>query len=356
MKITPLHIGELKISIPIIQGGMGVGVSRSSLAGAVSLAGGMGVISGVQIGFNEPDFETNCKVANLRALRNEIRKAKEISNNGIIGVNLMVAMNNYKENAEVCVEEGVDAIISGAGLPTELPSIVKGSKTKAIPIVSSAKAASVIIKMWEKRHAYIPDAVIVEGPEAGGHLGFHPEELLGEVHPDLHQIIKEVKEAVKPYEEKYNKKISVVGAGGIFSGKDIVDCIKAGADGVQMATRFVATNECDADIKYKQAYINSVKDEIKIIKSPVGMPGRAIENEFIEKVQQGNIPVKKCYSCLKTCDPKTTPYCISRALIEAVKGNISEGLIFTGSNAYKVDKILSVKELMEQLQKEIEAE
>lgn len=354
MKLPPLKIGELIIDVPIIQGGMGVGVSRSGLASAVANEGGVGIISGVQIGFNEPDFETNTKEANVRALKKEIRRAKSLSSKGVIGVNLMVAMIGYKEMTSAAVGEGIDLIISGAGLPTELPKLVEGSNTKIAPIVSSGKAASVITKLWDHRFSRIPDLVVVEGPEAGGHLGFSNEVLASEDKPKLIDIVKEVIEILKPYEEKYGKTIPVVGAGGIFTGEDIAKLINIGAAGVQMATRFVATEECDADIKYKMTYINSSKEDIRIVKSPVGMPGRAIQNEFLYRLEDSNIPVTKCYNCLKPCNPAVTPYCISKALIEAVKGNTKDGLIFTGSNAYKLNKITTVKELIKELVSEAE--
>jgi nitronate monooxygenase len=354
MKLPPLVIGELVAAVPIIQGGMGVGVSRSKLASAVANEGGIGVISSAQIGFEEPDFESNNKEANTRAMKKEIRKARELSPKGIIAVNIMVAMNNYKEMVQTVVDEGIDLIISGAGLPTELPSLVKGSKTKIAPIVSSGKAAMVISKLWDHKYSRIPDLIVVEGPEAGGHLGYSLEQLNPEDKPDLVDIVKEVIKAIKPYEEKYNTNIPVVAAGGVYSGSDIVKFIQAGAAGVQMATRFVATEECDADINYKMAYVNSTKEDIEIVKSPVGMPGRAIHNAFLEKLQDGRIAPKKCYNCLKPCEPAVTPYCISKALIEAVKGNIDEGLIFSGSSAYRLDKIVTVKELINELVREAE--
>ena len=354
MKLPTLTIGELIASVPIIQGGMGIGVSRSGLASAVANEGGIGIISGAQIGFTEPDFERNSLAANLRALRSEIRKARELSPNGILGVNLMVAMNHYKELAVAAVEEKVNLIISGAGLPKDLPEFVKGTKTKIAPIVSSGKAAQLISKLWDRKYNHVPDLVIVEGPEAGGHLGFSLEELTQEKRPNLEQIVQEVKESILPFQEKYNKEIPVIAAGGIFDGNDIAKYMKLGASGVQMATRFVATEECDADIRFKEAYVNSTEKDISFVKSPVGMPGRAIINTFTERTEAGRIPVNKCYDCLLPCDPKTTPYCISKALIEAVKGNLEQGLVFTGSNAYRIKEIVSVKTLMQQLVREAE--
>lgn len=354
MRLPALKIGELVARVPIIQGGMGIGISRSHLASAVANEGGIGIISGVQIGFEQPDFETNNLEANIRALIDEIKKARKLSPNGILGVNLMAAMNNYKQMVKAALEAKIDIIVSGAGLPKELPELIKGTKTKIAPIVSSAKAASVISRLWDKRYNYAPDMVIVEGPDAGGHLGFTESQLTGDIKPSLKEIVKEVIEAIKPFSEKYNKDIPVIAAGGIFSGNDIAEFIRLGASGVQMATRFVATYECDAAMNYKIAYINARKEDIEIIKSPVGMPGRAIRNSFIKSIEKSRIPAKKCYDCLKTCDRKTTPYCISKALIEAVKGNMDDALVFVGSNVYKVDKLVSVSELMGQLVRDAE--
>ncbi len=349
MKIPALKLGDLVASVPIIQGAMGVGVSLSNLASGVANEGGIGMISGVQIGYDEPDFEKNNGEANVRALRKHIQKARELSPKGILGVNLLTAINNYKEMTKAAVEEKIDLIVSGAGLPKDLPEFIKGSKTKIAPIVSSGKAATLISKLWDRRFSYIPDLIIVEGPDAGGHLGFSLDELKSETKPKLKERVMEVIQAVKPFEEKYNKKIPVVAAGGIFNGKDIAEYIKLGAAGVQMGTRFVATHECDADIKFKEAYINSKEGQVQIVQSPVGMPGRAIRNKLVEKVESARIPVTKCYNCLKPCNPKETPYCISGALINAVKGELEQGLIFAGSNAHRINKIVSTKELIREL-------
>jgi len=354
MKLSSLKIGDLTAKIPIIQGGMGIGVSGYKLASAVANEGAVGVISGVQIGYREPDFETNTLEANVRAMKKEIAKAREISPEGILGVNLMVAITHYDEMVQACVEAGADLIISGAGLPMHLPKLVEGSNVKIAPIVSSGKAATLIIKNWTKKYSRLPDLVVVEGPEAGGHLGFKREELDEDTKRPLEEIVTEVIEAVSVFEKEFGKEIPVVAAGGVYSGEDIARFIKLGAAGVQMGTRFVATEECDADIKYKMAYLDAKKDDIKIIISPVGMPGRAVRNELIKKVEGGRIPPRKCYNCIKKCNPKDTPYCISNALIAAVKGNIDEGLIFVGSNAYRLDKITTVKELINELVTEAE--
>lgn len=349
MNLPQIKIGGKVTKFPIIQGGMGVGVSLSNLASSVANCGGIGVISGVQIGFREADFETNCNEANERALAKEIRKARELSPDGILGVNLMVAIRNYKEMVMIAVKEKIDLIISGAGLPSELPSLVKGSDTKIAPIVSSGKAAAVITKLWTKRYDYLPDLVIVEGPKAGGHLGFSLEQLREEKLPQLSELIKDVIKALKPFEEQYGKKIPVVAAGGIFDNKDIEECLELGASGVQIGSRFVATHECDASNEFKMAYVNSKEEDIDIILSPVGMPGQALINPFIARIREENEKVSKCYRCLSPCNPATTPYCISKALITSVKGDVDNGLVFIGKNGFKVDKITSVKELINEL-------
>lgn len=355
MKLPTLKIGDITVKVPIIQGAMGIGVSMSRLAAAVANEGGIGVISGAQTGLMEPDFRINNNSANINGLIKEIRKARELSPNGIIGVNfLTAAVNNYVELVTAAVKEKVDLIISGAGLPKNLPELVKNSTTKIAPIVSSGKAAATISKIWDRNYNYLPDAIIVEGPEAGGHLGFHMEELLENKSQHLLDILKDVLEAIKPFEAKYNRKIPVIAAGGIFSGKDIADALHSGASGVQIATRFVATDECDAHINFKKAYVEAKKEDLRIIKSPVGLPGRAIYNTFVEKAEKGLHKIKKCYRCLSTCDPQTTPYCITDALIDSVTGDTENGLVFAGSNVYRIDKITTVKELMKELISEAE--
>lgn len=352
MNFNSLKIGNLIAPIPIIQGGMGVGVSSSNLAAAVAKAGGIGIISAAQLGYKEDDFEKNPLEANLRALKKHIALAKSKAVNGIIGINAMVATNNYEEHIKTAIEAGVDLIISGAGLPTMLPKIVKGSSVKIAPIVSSLKAAKVILKLWDKHDNIAPDLVVIEGPKAGGHLGFKVEELEDE-NIDFDKSVVDIINETKKYAEKYNKEIPVVVAGGVFDGYDIAKYLKLGASGVQMATRFVATEECDASDEFKNAYINCKKEDIQIVKSPVGMPGRAISNPFVKKAHTEGEKVTHCYNCLTPCNPATTPYCISKALINAVNGNIDAGLIFCGENASRITKITTVKELMDELVSEI---
>lgn len=354
MNLTPLKIGNLVARLPIIQGGMGVGVSLSGLASAVTNAGGIGIISSAQIGFKENDFDKNPLEANLRALKKHIKLAKEKCNNGIIGVNVMVATKEYAEYIKTAVESGIDLIISGAGMPTMLPKLTKGYNVKIAPIVSSLKAAKVILKLWDKHDNVTPDMIVVEGPKAGGHLGFKKDEI-ETANESFDNTIVDIVNHVKEYEEKYEKKIPVIVAGGIFDGSDIAKYLNLGASGVQMATRFVATHECDASLEFKKAYVNAGKDEVGIVSSPVGMPGRAILNPFVNKTKEGPIKVDKCFRCLTPCDPKTTPYCITKALINSVNGDIDNGLIFCGENVSKIKEITSVKSLMTELENEIKA-
>ena len=352
MDFNPLKIGNLIARIPIIQGGMGIGVSSSGLASAVASEGGIGIISAAQLGYNEPDFDKNPLAANLNALKKHIQLAKSNCPSGIIGINVMAATNYYKEHVEAAIEAGIDLIISGAGLPTMLPKIVKGTNVKIAPIVSSLKAAKIILKLWDRHDNITPDLVVIEGPKAGGHLGFKLTEL-EDKNLDFDKRVTDIISEVKKYSDKYNKEIPVVVAGGIFDGKDIAHYLNLGASGVQMATRFVVTKECDASQEFKDAYINCTSEDIQIVKSPVGMPGRAIRNKFIKENSSENCKVTHCYNCLEPCNPASTPYCISRALINAVNGNIDDGLIFCGENASRLTKMTTVKELMNELVEEI---
>lgn len=368
MVYKPLLIGELVAPVPIVQGGMGVGISLGRLAGTVAACGGVGMISSAQIGFREPDFEKDPKSCNLRAMKNEYEKAREIADKapsqaGIIGFNIMVALRHYEEYVRRAVEIGAELIVSGAGLPTELPAYVKGSATKIAPIVSSDKSAKVILKYWDRKHKRTADMVVIEGPLAGGHLGFSKEELekymevpsqdafLGESGTEKYaQEIKAICATVKEYEDKYGCPIPVVVAGGIDTAEEMKRIMDLGVQGVQVASRFVTTEECDADIAYKMAYIKATKDDIQIVKSPVGMPGRAIMNSFMKRVMSGeHILPGKCLGCLRNCNPKEIPYCITEALVHAAKGEVDEALLFCGANAYKAQKLETVKEVMDSL-------
>jgi nitronate monooxygenase len=347
-----LKIGELTARIPIIQGGMGVGISLSRLASAVADCGGIGVISAAGIGMLEKDFARNFLEANLRALRNEIRKAKE-KTKGILGVNIMVAMSNFAEMVKTAIEEKIDIIFAGAGLPLSLPSFLGEERgTKLVPIVSSARAIGLIAKKWIKKYDYVPDAVVVEGPMAGGHLGFSNEQLTNSEFA-LERLVVEVADEVKKIEDETGKSIPVIAGGGLYTGDDIYRITRIGASGVQMATRFVTTDECDASDDFKKSYISCKKEDIVIINSPVGMPGRAIINDFLRDVEKGLKKPYKCpFHCIETCDFKKSPYCIALALMNAKMGKFEHGFAFAGVNAHRANEIIPVEKLMKTLAQE----
>jgi len=346
--LKSLVIGDITARIPVIQGGMGVGISLSGLAAAVANAGGIGVIAAAGIGLLEPDGFKDFLGANIRALQREIRKARTLTK-GVLGVNIMVALTNFADMVRTAIEEKIDIIFAGAGLPMNLPEYLHGSTTKLVPIVSSARAAALLAKRWLEKYHYVPDAFVVEGPMAGGHLGFKEEQLKDPAFA-LEKIVPEVLQAVRPFEEKTGRKIPVIAGGGVYTGADIRKYIEMGASGVQMATRFVATYECDASIKFKNAYIKARKEDLRIIKSPVGMPGRAITNAFLDDVEQGKKKPFTCpYHCIITCDIEKAPYCISLALLNAQKGNLENGFAFSGANVGRVEKIVSVQDLMNEL-------
>jgi NAD(P)H-dependent flavin oxidoreductase YrpB (nitropropane dioxygenase family) len=350
-RMPEMRIGNRIVKLPIVQGGMGVGISLSGLASAVANEGGIGVIAANSIGMLDPDYYAKNRDANAIALRKELRRARE-KTAGIIGVNIMVAVNDFNALLTVAMEEKADIVFLGAGLPVKGIPVedLRASGTMVVPIVSSARAAGIIFKSWAKKHNDIPDAVVVEGPKAGGHLGFKKDQI---ENPDfsLETILPEVVAEIKSYEIMFKRSIPVIAAGGVYTGKDIHNLFKLGASGVQMGTRFVATHECDADIKFKEAYVSCREDDIVIINSPVGLPGRAIKSSFFEDVAAGKEKLKCAWKCLKSCDIKTSRYCISLALDNARKGILEKGFAFAGSNAYRIDKILSVKDLLHELQK-----
>ena len=350
MSIHPLKIGNIEVSVPVIQGGMGVGISLGSLAGAVAKEGGIGVISAAQIGFREPDFDTNTKEANLRAIKKEYEKARAMAPEGIIGFNLMVAMRHYEAYVSAAIDAGADIIISGAGLPMTLPELVKKAKTMIAPIVSSLKSVQVIIKYWLKKYDRLPDMVVIEGPLAGGHLGFQARQLenIEELHYE--EEIRRIVDYVGECGGTHGKDIPVIVAGGIYTREDAEKSFALGASGVQMATRFVTTYECDASAAYKNTYIRAQKEDIAIVKSPVGMPGRALANSFVKRAAKERIPHKGCHNCIATCRPDQTPYCITEALIHAVEGNVEQGLVFCGANAYRAQRLEHVADIMKEFE------
>ena len=382
MQAAQLIIGDVEVEKPIIQGGMGVGISLSNLAGKVAACGGIGLISTAQIGFKEEIFNKKPHEANLLAIASELKRANEIAQGrGLIGCNIMVATKGYEDYVRASVAHGAEVIVSGAGLALDLPALIlegmtlrkglpsgeffakdKNTVTKYAPIVSSVKSINVILKLWDRKYKRTADFIVVEGPLAGGHLGFSVPEL-GDMGSDTEQVSKTYKRelydreiigiinSVKVFEKKYNKKIPVISAGGIYSHQDFKHVLSLGASGVQLGTRFVTTFECDAPLSYKNTYINAKEEDIVITKSPVGMPGRAIKNSFLEKLKEGRIPVKHCHNCLTKCDKVSIPYCITEALIAAAYGDIENALLFAGANAWRSDKIESVKEVFDDLLK-----
>ncbi|MCD8365728.1 MAG: nitronate monooxygenase [Clostridiales bacterium] len=350
MLMKPLKLRGKKLSLPIIQGGMGIGISRCRLAGSVAKEGGMGVISTAQVGYDDPDFKKDPEAANLRALPRQIKKAKEIAGGrGLVGVNVMVVTRLYADYIRTVCEAGVDAIISGAGLPTNLPEYVEGYDVAIAPIVSSEKSAKVILKFWDKRYHRTADFLVIEGPRAGGHLGFSREQLDDMESLDYDEEIRKIIAVKKEYEEKYGVTMPVFAAGGMFTPEDVTHALELGADGIQAASRFVATEECDACDAFKQAYIHAKPKDAVIIRSPVGMPGRALKNAFIDKMNTNPGKVTYCFNCMKGCNPATAPYCISLALINAVVGNLDQGVIFCGSRVGEINRMTTVPELMREL-------
>jgi nitronate monooxygenase len=344
-------MGDLEVRVPIIQGGMGVGISLCGLASAVAREGGVGVIATAGTGFMEPDLYTDFLKANRRGLEKQIRLARA-GTDGIVGVNIMVALSNFADLVETAVRERIDIIFSGAGLPMDLPKYVPpgGGGPKLVPIVSSGKAASILARQWRKRYGRLPDAFVVEGPMAGGHLGFKLEQIDDPAYA-LERLVPEVVEAAREFPDRAGRPIPIIAAGGVYTGADIHRLLHPiGAAGVQMATRFVATVECDASDEFKDAYLQARREDLRIIKSPVGMPGRAIENDFLRRVDRGEkVPYSCPYHCLIPCDYEHSPYCIANALFSARRGAMHQGFAFAGANAWRVDRIVTVHELVESL-------
>lgn len=348
-----LKIGNLIPSIPIVQGGMGVGVSLSGLASAVANEGGIGVISCAGLGLLYRKLSNDYQKASILGLKEELRKARQ-KTRGIIGVNIMVALTNFADMVNTAIAEKVDVIFSGAGLPLDLPSYLKpGAATKLVPIVSSARAVKVICEKWKGHYNYLPDAVVLEGPKAGGHLGYKKDQLTDQNYA-LETLLPQVVAQVGEFEEKYGVRIPVIAGGGIYTGEDMRKVMEMGAAGVQMGSIFVTTEECDASPEFKKTYLAADPDDIVIIDSPVGMPGRAISNGFIDRVKRGETVPKTCpFHCIKTCNYSKSPYCIMMALYQAFRGDMTRGYAFAGANAYRAAKIRTVKETIASLLNEL---
>jgi NAD(P)H-dependent flavin oxidoreductase YrpB (nitropropane dioxygenase family) len=351
--MNALRIGDIQVEVPIIQGGMGIAISLAGLASAVANQGGIGMISAAGVGMREPNYGKNFKDANRKALQHEIRKAKSLTK-GVFGVNIMMALSDHEDLVITAIKENIDLIVLGAGLPLKIPAVIEqaglaGHNTKLVVKVSSAKAAKLIFQYWASKYNFVPDAVVVEGPLAGGHLGFKKTELVDES-ISLKTLIRETVNEVKVFEHKYDREIPVIAAGGIYTGKDMYEIMQAGAKGVKLGTRFVTTYECDASPVFKQSYLTCKKEDITFIDSPVGLPGRVIKNEYVKQMQEGNTKPFKCvWHCLSSCNFKEAPYCISKALANAADGNLADGFAFAGANAYRATKIQHVSEIFEEL-------
>lgn len=349
-----MKLGNRELALPLIQGGMGVGVSMGGLAGAVAAHGAMGTLSTADAGWNEPDFAAHPQQANLRALRREVQRAKRLAAGaGLVAVNAMVATRQYADSVRTALEAGADAIVSGAGLPLELPALAEGFEALLAPIVSGPRAAQLICRTWAKRYGRVPDFVVLEGCQAGGHLGFEEADLLSGRCTPLSQLIPEVLAALRPFEEKFGRAIPLFCAGGVATGAEMARCTRLGAAGAQLATRFIATEECDAGQGYKDVLLAARPEDLRIIHSPVGMPGRAVNSPLVQRLAAGmRQPPAHCSGCIKSCRPAETPFCITHALIEAVKGNWEEGLFFSGSRVDLVDRMRTVPDLIDELMKE----
>lgn len=349
-----MKLGNRELALPLIQGGMGVGVSMGGLAGSVAAQGAMGTLSTADAGWNEPDFAAHPQQANLRALRREVQRAKRLAAGaGLVAVNAMVATRQYADSVRTALEAGADAIVSGAGLPLELPALAEGFEALLAPIVSGPRAAQLICRTWAKRYGRVPDFVVLEGCQAGGHLGFEEADLLSGRCTPLSRLIPEVLAALRPFEEKFGRAIPLFCAGGVATGAEMARCTRLGAAGAQLATRFIATEECDAGQGYKDVLLAARPEDLRIIHSPVGMPGRAVNSPLVQRLAAGmRQPPAHCSGCIKSCRPAETPFCITHALIEAVKGNWEEGLFFSGSRVDLVDRMRTVPDLIDELMKE----
>ncbi len=346
-----LTIGQHNVPFPVIQGGMGVRISGFRLAGHVALNGGVGIVAAAGLALNSDGYTGgNFFAADRQALLDELRKAYEIAPDGVIGVNCMVAVKNYDEVVRTSCEGGAKLIISGAGLPMNLPGLTAEFPDVAlVPIVSSVKAAELIVRKWQKTYQRFPDAIVVEDPDtAGGHLG-EKMERIGSGEYDQYATVRGVKDYLK---EKWNLVIPVIAAGGVWDHDDLQYALEQGADGVQMGTRFVVTEECDAGDEFKQAYLDCSQEDIGLIMSPAGLPGRAIRKN-IDQIRQRDVGLDVyCPSaCLKKCAYQSSRerFCIVHALDRAQKGDIETGLVFCGTNAWKADHISTVAEVFAEL-------
>ncbi len=355
--LPALTLGSHIAPVPIVQGGMGVGISMRGLASAVANEGGVGVLSAAGIGMLRRPAEQDYQKAIRESLAEEIVAARQRITSihpGVLGVNIMTAMSDFAEMVKTSAEAGIDVIFSGAGLPLDLPKYASGA-TALVPIVSSAKAAKMISRWWQEKYHRLPDGFVLEGPKAGGHLGFSQAQLDDPAF-SLEALVQKLRPAIDELEQKAGRAIPLIAGGGVFTGADLHRMLSLGASAVQMATRFVATEECDASPAFKDAYVNCRQEDITIIESPVGMPGRAIQNDFLRRAKQGEACPKACpWHCISTCKVENSPYCISAALLAACKGKLDHGFAFIGANGYLVDGVVTVHQLFETLHREFTA-
>jgi nitronate monooxygenase len=331
---------------------MGVGISGPVLSGTVALNGAVGTIASVGLAVNSPHYNGhNYFEANQEAVKDALAKAREIAPDGVLAVNCMIALTDYELHVRSACEGGTDVIISGAGLPLKLPGYTKDFPDVAlVPIVSSKKAADLIIRRWEKLYNRVPDGFVVETPQyAGGHLGVTKAE---QVNDEAFSLERVVPELVEHLEKEIKLDVPVIAAGGIWDRQDMMHAFSLGARGVQMGTRFACTFEGDASDRFKQSYIDAKEEDVVIIQSPAGLPGRALKNPFIRKYLEGHVESKPCIAnCLSHCRYRKTreTFCIAQALVDALNGNWEEGLFFCGSNVTRAEKMEHVEDIIKEL-------
>lgn len=343
------------LKIPLLQGGMGVAISLGVLAGTVASFGAMGTVSAVIPGYDDPGYARNPQAVNRTALGREVRRALEIADgNGVVAVNVMCALTDYEGLVKAAVDAGAQAIVCGAGLPLGLPGLVEDPDVMLAPIVSSARAARVISDKWQRNYERRADFMVVEGPLAGGHLGFKPAELTAEGSAEgtaqgvtLTEILTEVVAWRDDLEREEGVYIPLFAAGGIRTAAEAAELMALGADGIQVGTPFIATVESNASAAFKEHLIAASSADVQVIQSPVGMPGRALDSPLLRRIAtEGRQAPSRCYNCLKMCDPKTTLYCIQNALVAAVRGDADAALFFSGSDIDGIDRITTVREVI----------
>ncbi|MBN2612492.1 MAG: nitronate monooxygenase [Bacteroidales bacterium] len=339
------QIGDLTIPILIVQGGMGIGISLSRLASAVASAGGIGTIAAVGVGLIDGVPGRTFRQNNIDGVIKEIRMARKLST-GVLAVNIVSVLTNFSELVATAIKEKIDIIFSGTALPLNLPKYkIKGSKTKLVAIVSSVRAAMLTARKWFQHHHYVPEAFVLEGPEAGSHLGFSYYDSAGKKF-SLEELVADMVPFAKELSVAHEKPVPVIAGGGITSGRQIRKIIELSASAVQLGSSFIATKECGASERFKQVIISSEEKKIRLIKSPLGMPGRAIENDFILAAESGEKHPDRCkYNCIKSCNTKTTEYCIAEALLSAYRGNFKSGFVFSGANAHLINSFTTVEEV-----------